>query len=312
MAKVKIKINELKFLLNNLEDYVEETLKLTDEFINENYETNNKDHKKPTYDFDIINEKIEIIMGRGSNNNITKLVYTYAPTELKKRLELCNKVFKELRFLKIKPKGLDMESNLELIPSYSSTSEKYFTIKDEGHILDSPLKDIDIYLKENYATTPVNIIKVLSILKKMSKENILVLFDQNNKLLKKYRGKDLSDIDLSNVDFKDKDISYMNLSSNINNLSLDLSNIEKSLHRSNIKGYDGKGYILRNFDIRDAILEDTNLGIDILSCMISYPEKMSSGTIFDTNNEFYLGKKKIEVEQAKQLGLNIKGGKNGK
>lgn len=296
----KLTISEFRALLDELEKYIDKTL----EAINISFDE--KFYFRYSYSIDKAILIYKETREGEKNADVTNYVKTYLPKEVLNQLKVCNEALRYLYMVYIKPIGIDSSSALEINKNYQS-EKPYFKIRDNEKLLEGPNGKVKIRLKGNYLDiynqAPK---KLIHILKKLNNKEAKVIFDMYGIPLNKHKGKDLSKYDLSEIDFKDKNISELDLSHNINNISLNLNQIQKTLYKTNIQGYDGKGYILRDFDIRDANLQDTNLGIDILTCMISYPEKLKKGTEFDENNEFYIGNKKLTIEEAKTLGLNIK------
>lgn len=134
-----------------------------------------------------------------------------------------------------------------------------------------------------------------------------VLFPNSKDVSEFFKNKEiLKRCDLSKVDFNDKNISGLDISENIGNVFINFDKIDKDLSNSVIKGYNLSRKILSNYNLTDTDLTQTSAGIDILSCTISTPSKMSLGTQFDENNRFYLGDKEIPLEEAKKLNLSIK------
>ena len=127
------------------------------------------------------------------------------------------------------------------------------------------------------------------------------LFDEEDKLFSIYKYRTLEDIDLSEINFDDRNIAGINISKNIGNISINFDKIQKDLRDANLEGYDFKGYILKDFDLINTNLRNTNAGVDLLSCKVNDETKMSSGTQFDHTIQFYLGNRKISREEAKQF-----------
>ena len=133
-----------------------------------------------------------------------------------------------------------------------------------------------------------------------------VLFPNSKDVAEFFKNKEiLKRCDLSKVDFDGKNISGIDISTNIGNISINIDKIQKDLSNTKLKGYDLKGKILYEFNLINTDLRKTGAGVDIASCMISLPSKVQSGTQFDENNTFYIGGNEMPLEQIKKLGFNI-------
>lgn len=132
------------------------------------------------------------------------------------------------------------------------------------------------------------------------------LFDENNKIREIFKDPNILKLyDLSEINFIGKNISGFDVTQNIENIKIRFDEIQQSLRNCNMEGYPFKGFVLRDFDLIDANLKNTNAGVDLLSCKINQETKMSSGTQFDETNQFYFGNKKLKLKEVENLGIKI-------
>ena len=303
MAKLTIK--ELKILLMQLEDYLAGTMYLTLEFL--------KDQNKEIDDLTVYWSGFEnnFSILSNSDGNLTPYIYTYAPKDLYNRLMKSKNIVNVIYNLSIFSWDRDASSEIKIDSSfYSARREEHkvyiFHFSDEKGLLENGDSNVEIQLRNQYGSNIYPAWKFRRLMKSISNADVFYLFGEDQKALDIYKGKSLEKYNLTNIDFEGKDVSELDLSSQISNIQLHLDHIQKTLYKANIEGYDGKGYLLKGWDIRDANIKNTHLAVDLLSCMVSYPEKLSSGTQFDEDNTFYLGKKQISMDEARDLGLNIK------
>ena len=139
---------------------------------------------------------------------------------------------------------------------------------------------------------------------KISREP-LQLFDIKNECFEKYKYRSLKQYNLAKVNFDNKNISGMDLSHNIKELHIDFSRIQKDLSGSSIRGYQLQNFLFDGWDLRDADVTKTSAGIDLLTCKISIPTKMSIGTKFDEENVFFFGGKEKTIEEVEQMGIKV-------
>lgn len=131
-------------------------------------------------------------------------------------------------------------------------------------------------------------------------------FFKTDKVREQYKGeKKLEPFDTSSLVFDNKNISGIDISTNIGNITINIDKIQKDLSDTKLKGYDLSGTTLTEFNLLNADLRDTNVGVNIATCMISIPSKVQSGTRFDENNRFYIGSEELSIEMVKKLGFNI-------
>ena len=144
-----------------------------------------------------------------------------------------------------------------------------------------------------------------SIIEKNIKQDPIHLFDNNGNALEKYKGRSLENYNLTSIDFVDKNISGLDLSHNIGQLHINFDKLVHTLKDTNISGYNLNKFKFQSWNLENADLRDTRASIDILSCMINQPSKMNQGTMFDENNTFYMGKKKLSLKEVENAGIKI-------
>ena len=202
----------------------------------------------------------------------------------------------------------DMEINKENIV-WSRVLEENIHINPEDtvHIISFNVKNNRLLTRIKETIKEYEQVKGMAPEETKIKLTTEVLFPNSDTAANFFKNKDIMKrCDLSQVDFDKKNISGLDISENIGNVFINIDKIQKDLSNSVVRGYNLSGKILSNFNLTDADLTKTNAGIDILSCTISSPTKLSSGTQFDEDNKFYLGEQEISVEEAKKLNLNIR------
>ncbi|MGN0973395.1 MAG: hypothetical protein ACI4OT_01495 [Bacilli bacterium] len=132
------------------------------------------------------------------------------------------------------------------------------------------------------------------------------LFDKYGKIKEIFLHNNLLEYyDLSNINFDNQNISGLDISHNPE-VHINFDKIVKDLTDSSINGYNLNKYTFRSFNLTNTDLRNTCATIDLATCMITLEGKMSSGTIFDEDNKFIFGDKKLTLEQVKDLGIKIK------
>ena len=134
--------------------------------------------------------------------------------------------------------------------------------------------------------------------------NNINLFTKNNVLLDKYKNRTLEEIDLSNINFDDKNISGIDISKN-KEVKINFDKIVKDLSNSNISGYDLNKYKFVGWNLTNTNLTNTKATIDLGSCNISYESKMSPGTLFDEDNKFVFNEKYLSVDEVRNLSIKV-------
>lgn len=247
---------------------------------------------------------LDDILGPIKVNKILKENSNYS-NKTKKDLETIEEIRKNIKKLKIIDMNREYKFDFEKVYEVCLFIEAGYRVKDDKviRILGGSISDLPDTIKVNNEKVYQNL---MDILYEIRKEKDFSIFDTDGNLLDCYKNRSLKDINLSIIDFKDTNISGIDISDNIENLNINFDKIKKDLSNTNLKGYNSKGYVLRYFDLTNANLEDTSFGIDLSTCIVSIPSKLENGTQFDENNTFYFGTKELEIEKAKELGLHIK------
>ena len=238
-------------------------------------------------------------------------IRSYGPQILLERLEICNELVKVIDFTV----WCDDTSFLQQIRVCRNPVcyEEYKGIQnfhvEYGTILDSD-KKYPLLKESNYdgILTWVNKKKYQTleeIIEKKIKLEKINLFDYKGEALEKYKGKSLKPYNLEEIHFQGKNISGLDLSQNIDQLHIHFDKLVHDLTNSNISGYDLKKFKFENWNLTNADLRNTGASVDLLNCMVNRSSKMQSGTLFDEENTFYFGKKKLSIEEVEKAGIKV-------
>ena len=178
---------------------------------------------------------------------------------------------------------------------------EFFTIYDEYNFLKSLEDDttLEIAPKATYESF------VDAMAKYRDLTDQIVFFDDKNHLLREYQNRSLEKYDLSKVDWEHKNISGIDISSNVSNLSIDFDVLEKTLENASVRGYRLDHFCFYDWNLKEADLRDTGASIDLASCKYTLPEKVDHGTLFDEENKFFMGQKSLSLQQVQDLGVKI-------
>lgn len=240
-----------------------------------------------------------------SKRKVIKLIEQYAenPEYIKRDLEYLERIDKSFKKLKVIDDDLKYKIRIPRKHQVVVLDNTYSDLYNEtvwSRLDNKDLSETGLFLTSEKAYQ-----ELLDILYEIKSGKDYTIFDKKCNLLDCYKQKSLENIDLNYINFNGTNISGIDISDNIGNLTINFDKIQKDLSNANLKGYDSKGYVLHHFDLTNANLEETNLGIDLATCTISVPSKLEKGTQFDENNTFYFGTKELSTEQVKQLGLSI-------
>ncbi len=130
------------------------------------------------------------------------------------------------------------------------------------------------------------------------------LFASDNTVLDKYKNRSLENYDLCDVDFDSKNISGLDISHNLE-AHINFDKLAKDLIGTNINGYDLKKYKFVGWNLTDTDLRNTKASVDLATCIISQEGKMSSGTLFDEENQFFFFEKPLNIKEVKDFGIKI-------
>lgn len=300
--KKRVHLAEIRDTLRTVEDYINDTTREIYELYNDSHALFQKENKPDIYVQYYGNGEYWIYISEliKADHNSTEYFDMMASKELKERCIICSKMINLIYIMEI-------NNNIDLCIQDDKKEGHCYLIEidDYSHILKSDINPL-VTVNTGDSFRSLNPYKaLLKLIDEHIKNPTPILFDRDGNILEKYANKSLEDYDLSKIDFSNRNLSHMDLSHNIENLYIDFSNIQKSLCQTNLEGLNMNGVVLRNFDLTDANLKNTSAGIDILTCMISRPEKLKSGTEFDKNNAFYFGDKKLSLEEAENIGIKI-------
>lgn len=294
----KIHLNDLKDTLEKVIIYFNETSEAIYELFKDGHLDFQDNSSK--YIALILHNKYSIKINKNLSEEIdqTNFFRAVAPIELQQRCSNCLEMVELVRTLSIND-GKKLECSLSDEMPKPPYVHRY--IIDKDGILNATLNPlITINGGKIKKSSYWRLVELVN--REMDRT---ILFDKEGNVLDKYKNKTLETFDLSKTNFKNKNLSYMDLSSNIQNLNIDFSNIQKSLIQTNLEGYNMDGIVLKEFDLTDANLKGTNASIDILTCRISKPEKLRGGTQFDETNDFYLGNRKLSSKEVSDIGIKI-------
>lgn len=195
-----------------------------------------------------------------------------------------------------KKSQIDYDVNWQALPV-----EDFCKIEDEYNFINS-LEDtiaIEITPARNYKKFLDCIVKYREI------NSQTIAFSDNGTLLREYKNRSLEDYNLSNIDWENKDIAGIDISSNIGNVTINFDNLVKTLENANISGYRLDNYYFQDWNLKGADLRNTGASIDLATCKYTVPSKTSNGTLFDEKNKFYIGQHKLSLEEVENIGIKI-------
>lgn len=307
-----IKLSDLLYALNKYKDIYNECLTEVGTIINEN----KSEIKK--YDYDLHwywcrNGKAEFKAFNGSphysdiyDSEIRNLIKIYASNDIKEKIKAIENLNDPFNKMTIKYNDVKSYIHTEgmLRPFKQNLTYNFLIYKIDK--FEDTYNILTAKVTTNPEITINNASKYNQFINYLNKqEQIDSLFDKDGNLYDRFKGKELGDFDLSNIDFDYKNISGLDISKNLN-IHINLDKIKKDVSNCNFNGYDLSKETFRNFNITDTDFRNTGATIDIASCIINEEGKMNSGTLFDENNKFVFASKKLTNEDIERLGIKIK------
>lgn len=248
--------------------------------------------------------KIEYKENSTSLNKTLKLMASKEILECMKEAEDLNDIIRPVHLcMQYRKETSEITHNKDMKDRDVFVSHPVYLIHlvDTGKFFDVLSPDTVVTL---HSSVPYNLL--LKLVKNYEQENKKIrLFDFGDSVFEGYKDIPLGSYNLSKINFDGKNLSHLNISENIGNVTINIDKIQKDLRASNFNGYNLAGTTLREFNLIDADLRNTGVGVDLATCNYSLPGKLGLGTLFDEGNVFFQGDKKLSIEDVKSMGIKI-------